>query len=256
MSPQGRSIDAVVEIVDQAECAVVVHTAHREVLDRTYAARAAKGPVHVFDPEVVTPYGHTLVWSPIQATPDVIAARHRAELLIDATEGYTNFPHLRGGAVDVLHCLLHAAALGGVSLSELYRWTRSTVHARVAVSILADFGDLALSRRLAAVIEEAPRRRDEWWFGSALSLAELDDPRVRARLEVAEGQDAWDAAEFVTRSGTLYIVGHDDRGRRAGLHPFPPMDLLVIADLAGVATPREYGMSVDPAREYLTLKGM
>ena len=87
-------------------------------------------------------------------------------------------------------CLLHAAALGGRTSADLYRWSLSAAQAREAVMILATHPAAALSwhQGLEASVGADQKQRDSVWAMVAIAFASLADPKVLDAVSPAPGE--------------------------------------------------------------------
>jgi type IV secretory pathway TraG/TraD family ATPase VirD4 len=119
----GKGLHLVVPAILDAPGAVVTTSTRPDNLAVTIAARARRGPVAIFDPQVLAPgVNGVLRWSPIRGceSPRVAMARARA-LCGDSAGGVENASFWSQQALTAVRCLLHAAALGGRSPIELVR---------------------------------------------------------------------------------------------------------------------------------------
>lgn len=188
---------------------VVTTSTRGDNMEATIAARAKKGPVYVLDPENVTGRRSTMKWSPITGCENGVVARKRAQLLVDATglgagEGGNN-QEFATKAVEILQALLHAAAVGKVSLSEVYAWTKNPERAREAVEILATESDLGWDESLRATLELPVEQRATNWFGVSSALTPVDVPETRGLFQPDDGE-VFNIDDFLDNNGTLYLI--------------------------------------------------
>jgi type IV secretory pathway TraG/TraD family ATPase VirD4 len=122
--------------------------------------------------------------------------------------GTTDANFWQASAEQAVRCLLHAAALGGRTATDLYRWSLSPVHAQEAVAILATDPRCALAwdQALESIVGADQRQRDSVWAMVSIAFAALADPRVLHALSPAVGE-GFDPEVFLRQRGTLYLLG-------------------------------------------------
>lgn len=245
----GKGFRILTSAIVEAPGAVVTTSSRGDNMEATIMARSAKGPVYLFDPEKVTSRQTTMRWSPIRGCEDASVAKRRAGTLVAGTGlGDGQNKEWAGKAADIMQCLLHAAAVAGVSISELHTWTKSPVRARAAVAILETQSPLGWAPMLQAVLDEEPKSRDSKWFGVSSALSALDAPDVRALFDVAPGETQFDPEDFLRRSGTLYLCAPLKQSVSApgGVGIFFSLLLDDIAAAAHVLALRSPGGRLDP----------
>jgi type IV secretion system protein VirD4 len=206
----GKGLHTVIAMILDAPGAVMTTSTRPDNLTVTMAARAAIGPVAVFDPQgLATGVPSATRWSPIRGceVPQTAMIRARA-LCADPGEGVENGSFWSQQAYTAVRCLLHAAALGGREPVELFRWSLSPVAADEAVEILKTNPKAApaWSSALDAIISSDPRQRDSTWAMVANTFAALADPRVLDAVSPAPGE-AFDPVAFLRKRGTMYLLG-------------------------------------------------
>lgn len=215
---------------------VVTTSTRGDNMEATIASRSKKGPVYVFDPAGVTGRASSLTWDPIGGCEDAATAKKRAELLIEATglgAGDGNNQEFATKAIEILQSLLHAAALGGVSLNELYTWTKDPERARAAVDILAAQSSVGWEVGLNATISMPLEQRSAQWFGVASALGPVDTPEVRALFQPGGEDESFDIDRFLEENGTLYLISPvKPAGKASGVGVMLVMLLDAIADAA------------------------
>ena len=241
-SGKGRCV--VIPSILEAPGAVITTSTRPDNVAVTISARAQLGPVAVFDPErlaqapgVIRP----LRWSPIRGCEKPQVAIARADSLIGdgSRSGVDDARFWRTQAVTAMRCLLHAAALGGKSASDLYRWSHAAPLAREAVQILARLPGSALGwdRALDAIVGADERMRDSTWAMVANALSPLADPDVLRAVSPDE-DDQFDPADFLSRRGTLFLLGAASEARStANLVAALAEDVISIARLTAAASP-------------------
>src|ERR1039458_1907177 len=129
-------------------------------------------------------------------------------LTAGAAGGTTDSNFWQSSAEQAVRCLLHAAAMGGCSSTDLYRWSLSAVAAREAVMILANHPGAALSwhQALDSIVTADQKQRDSVWAMVAIAFAALADPRVLDAVSPGDGEQ-FDPQTFLRQRGTVFLVG-------------------------------------------------
>jgi len=206
----GKGLHVVIPWILDAPGAVVATSTRPDTLAVTLTHRARIGPVAVLDPQQLAGLPGGLRWSPVRGceSPRIALVRARG---IASGAGFsgsvTDADFWAGQTETALRCLLHAAALGGRSAIDLYRWSLSPVLAEDAVTILTRNPTAAQGwgEALDAVVHSDPRTRDSVWLGVRQALAALADPDVLHALDPRPG-DRFDPQEFLRESGTLFLL--------------------------------------------------
>jgi type IV secretion system protein VirD4 len=206
----GKGLHFVIPMILDAPGAVITTSTRPDNLTATLAARSRVGPVAVFDPQrLARGIPSATRWSPIRGCQNPQTALVRAKALAAGTAGgTTDSSFWQSSAEQAVRCLLHAAALGGCSSTDLYRWSLSAVQAREAVMILATHSAAALSwhQALDSIVTADQKQRDSVWAMVAIAFAALADPRVLDAVSPGEGE-AFDPETFLRSRGTVYLLG-------------------------------------------------
>ncbi|NKX94262.1 TraM recognition domain-containing protein [Sanguibacter hominis ATCC BAA-789] len=245
----GKGFTVLTSVIVEAPGAVVTTSSRGDNMEATIAARARKGPVYLFDPEKVTGRATSIRWSPVRGCEVGETAKKRAGVLVAGTGlGSGQNQEWAGKAADVLQCLLHAAAVGGVSLAELHTWTKSPTAARRALAILDTKSNLGWGPMLRTVLDMEQKARDNQWFGVQSALSALDVPDVRRVFEVGPGEAMFDPEAFLAQAGTLYLTAELRQSISApgGVGVFFSMLLDDIAAAAHRVAMRSPGGRLDP----------
>ncbi|MEP6650444.1 MAG: TraM recognition domain-containing protein [Lapillicoccus sp.] len=206
----GKGLHLVIPSLLDAPGAVITTSTRPDNLTATLSTRARVGPVAVFDPQHLAPGVPSATrWSPIRGCEDPQTALLRARALTTGTaSGTTDANFWQASAEQAVRCLLHAAALGGRTATDLYRWSLSPVHAQEAVAILATDPRTALAwdQALESIVVADQRQRDSVWAMVSIAFAALADPRVLQALSPEDGE-GFDPEVFLRQRGTLYLLG-------------------------------------------------
>jgi type IV secretory pathway TraG/TraD family ATPase VirD4 len=205
----GKGLHVVVPMIVDSIGAVITTSTRPDNLAITFASRSRRGPVAVFDPQgLASGVPSATRWSPIRGCEDPQVAMIRARALCaERVEGVENGSFWTQQCLAAVRCLLHAAALGGVSATTLYDWSLSPVAAEQAVEILlASNGSAAWWSALRAMLSSDPRQRDSIWAMVSNVFAAFADPKVLRALSPEPGEQ-FEPATFLRDRGTLYLLG-------------------------------------------------
>jgi type IV secretory pathway TraG/TraD family ATPase VirD4 len=205
------------------------------------------GPVAVFDPQRLAPgIPSATRWSPIRGCENPQTALVRAKALTaGAAKGTTDASFWQSSAEQAVRCLLHAAALGGCSTADLYRWSLSANQAREAVIILTTnpAAATAWDKALEAIVAADVKQRDSVWAMVGIAFAALADPNVLDALSPGPAEQ-FDPEVFLRERGAVYLVGTSTgAAATAGLVGAFVEDVAEAARRLAAASP---GARVDP----------
>ncbi|GAA1979258.1 type IV secretory system conjugative DNA transfer family protein [Microbacterium pumilum] len=178
-------------------------------LTATMRMRQARGAVHVFDPQGLSGVRDTLRINPIAGCEDPLVAMQRGSAIITGTAlgaSTTNGEWAQASGV-VLGRLLHAAAVGDRTISDLYAWGSSPSLAKSAVQVLRTSGAAGWGDSLEATLFGDDKLLSSIWFGVQGAVAPLAVPQIREALMPRPGQPEFDPREFLDAPNTLYLVG-------------------------------------------------
>lgn len=178
-------------------------------LAATMRMRQSRGDVHVFDPQGLSGVRHPLRISPIVGCEDPLVAMQRGNAILTGTalgSSNANGEWAQASGV-VLGRLLHAAAVGGMSIAELYDWGTSPAQTRDAVEILKADGAPGWGDSLDATIAGDEKLVSSIWFGVSGAVAPLAVPQIRDALSPRPGDPVFDPPRFLDAANTLYLIG-------------------------------------------------
>jgi type IV secretion system protein VirD4 len=194
-------------IIDHAG-AVVTTTTRTDLYDNSAALRGRHGAVHVFNPEGIGGLASTFRWNPLHGCEHPAVALQRAMAFTAATEskGLHDMTFWIGKASAVLASLLHAAALSGRTMHDVYQWAHGAED-DVPERILAAHPDAA-DGWLGPIreVRRPGRTADSIRMTVTRALAWFADPTVAAATSPGAGE-GFDVAGFVTGRNTLYMIG-------------------------------------------------
>nr|WP_179486533.1 TraM recognition domain-containing protein [Microbacterium immunditiarum] len=194
-------------ILDWAGPLVTTSTTN-DNLTATLRMRQQRGDVLVFDPQGISGIRDTLRIDPIAGCEDPLVATQRGTAIVTGTALGTSSHNQEWAQVasTVLARLLHAAAVSGRTVSDLYQWGSNPALARSAVGILRTDGAAGWGDGLDAILAGDEKLLSSTWFGVQAAVAPLAIPQIRDALQPGPG-DRFDPAEFLTGQNTLYLLG-------------------------------------------------
>lgn len=226
----GKGLHLLISAILDAPGPVVSTSSRADNYAATHQLRAERnGPVALFDPQGLTGQATTIKWSPITGCEQPRVANQRASSLVKASGLGSSSENAvwQQPAIEILQSLLHAAALSGAGVAELYRWASAPEQAREAVQELKNSRDAKdWGTSLESVISGDAKMRDNKWFGVGAAVSGLAVPEYREAMTVERWDTAFDIDEFLDRSGTLYIVGNETGGSSVGAFLIALMDAI------------------------------
>ncbi|MFJ2561341.1 MULTISPECIES: type IV secretory system conjugative DNA transfer family protein [unclassified Streptomyces] len=196
----------------------VVHTSSK-VHDHlaTKAMRKQLGPVWVWDPLGLsgeTPLS-TFRWDPIRGCEVREVAIQRAAYLLygsrsgsDSGSGVDAF--FKSTACEVLARFMHAAALGGKTMVDVYSWSQNRGD-QTAANILLTAGSQDWANLLVQRQTVVQGTGDGIFTTLSSALGWMANPRVAETVLPGPGEH-FDAETFLLNKGTLYMIGNDKPG--------------------------------------------
>lgn len=195
-------------IIDWAGPLITTSTTN-DNLAATLKMREQRGDVHVFDPQGLTGTRNPIRINPILGCEDPEIAMQRGSAIITGTAlgASSNNQEWAQASSFVLARLLHAAAVGGRDVADLYDWGASPMLAQAAVNILRADGTEGWGDGLAAVLNGDDKLLSSTWFGVQGAVAPLASPRIREALKPRAGDTVFSPEEFLAGENTLYLIG-------------------------------------------------
>ncbi|QKZ20587.1 type IV secretory system conjugative DNA transfer family protein [Streptomyces chartreusis] len=213
-SRQGKSI-ILNSMIYQWDGAVV-HTSSK-VGDHlaTKALRELLGPVWVWDPLGISGAQNlnTFRWDPVRGCEARDVAIQRAAYLLygsrdNASSGVDAF--FKSTACEVLSRFMHAAALGGKTMMDVYRWSQNRKD-QTATNILQMAGAQDWAELLVQRQQVVQGTGDGIYTTLSNALGWMANPKVAATVLPGPGEH-FDAETFLLNHGTLYMIGSDKPG--------------------------------------------
>jgi type IV secretory pathway TraG/TraD family ATPase VirD4 len=202
-------------VVIDAPGPCVVTSMRPDIVENTAPLRSRRGRLSNFDPESLSKFGSTVKIDLVSDCADPDMAIETAGYILAGTvgaEGVTNRNFWEGAAFEVLRSFLHAAALGGKNLMDVWRWAQGGSSDEAAYILRYNEG---ASEGWAGALEftlkhgKDGQTRDSILKTLSLALGFMANPAVARTVTPAKGE-AFDIDEFLnSRGDTLYMLGRD-----------------------------------------------
>jgi hypothetical protein len=213
LAPQrtGKSGIVADRLLDHPGPAIVTST-RADLYQLTAGARSRRGPLYVFNPQHVGGLPSTFAFDLLAPCHDLVMAKRIAGWLTaaianeNANHGNLEWFEKRGDACAM--ALLHAAAIGGYTIRDVYRWVQLDGHQDAYRVLASQPGSellIALLKRMFADNKTAGSVRET----IDLSLSWAVIPGLAAAVTPRPGE-AFDLAEFLAGNGTLYLIAAGD----------------------------------------------
>ncbi|KAB2385933.1 type IV secretory system conjugative DNA transfer family protein [Actinomadura montaniterrae] len=203
---QGKDVHFVTPFTVDAPGPCIVTSSRRETFVNTAMVRAQYGRVYVFDPFNWTAWPHRLRWNFLDNCQDTNVCAVRSGTLV-STSGFEmgrEGAHVLGGVTTIIRCLLHAGAIGGLTIRDVVRWVYEA-NADEAMDILRQ-GEQEGSVAPGYSAQLEYNRRDErLWAGVMQVMSCFSIPGVLDDLSPGPGEE-FDYKEFLKGRNTLYFV--------------------------------------------------
>jgi len=218
---------------------VISTTTKADVFALTAGVRSLRGPVHVFNPQLIGGVASTFAWSPLDGCQDPATAIRRADAFAFAVsrEGVEDAAFWSSKASDYLRGFFHAAALGGYDMRAVAAWV-SGADPRVPERILTDAGAQQWALTLAELRSEAHKTAATVRMVMSRALSFMADPALAAAVLPPPG-GGFDIGSFLAGTGTVYLIA-EPVGEDAPVAPlFAAMasEIHHFAAIAGQASP-------------------
>ncbi len=213
---QGKDVHFCTPFTIDAPGPCIVTSTRSDAFTNTYAMRARTGTVHVFDPNGMTNWPERLRWSPVNGCEAALVAENRATSIVTGS-GVSltgNGAFFASGAIRIVRCYLHAAAVGGKSMRDVVTWsTQASNPEPVRLLRQGEAEGTAVpgwAAELEALIATDPRIKAGFWANVTQGLACFSDPGVLDACSPGAAEE-FDIDEFLSGRNTLYILGKDQK---------------------------------------------
>jgi type IV secretion system protein VirD4 len=185
---------------------VIATTTKADVYGLTANVRAARGPVHVFNPQGIGNVPSTFRWSPVEGCQDPATAIRRADAFAFAVsqKGVEDGTFWSAKASDYLRGYFHAAALAGYDLRAVAAWA-SGADPEVPEQILVAAGAAQWALTLGELRSEAHKTAATVRMVMSRALSFMADPALAASVLPAPG-GGFDIPAFLRDAGTVYLI--------------------------------------------------
>lgn len=228
---EGKTQAAAGQIIDAPGPAVAT-SVRGDLAQSTAGLRAARGRVHMWDPEQVGGYASTIRWNIVHGCGDITTAVRRAGYMVEAVTGAGRAEEAfwDDQASMALAALLHAAGLAGGDMGHVHAWAGGQVQTPLRILDAHPAASLAARDHLDLYLSLSDRTRQSIAATLARVLKFMLVPACALAVTAADGQPGFDFAAFVTSTDTLYLVAAD-----SATSPVPPLFAAIIAELAHAA---------------------
>jgi len=199
----GRVIDA--------PGATLVTSTRTDLHELTAGLRARRGPVYVFNAVGLGDLPSTITFDPLTGCTDPVTATERATDLIAAGAqrgGDSERAWWDAQARRVLAALLHAAALGELSMRDVLRWVADPAGSQREVNALMRRSpEPAYAQEAAQFLTTNDRTQTSITSTIMPALGWLTSP---AACAAASGRTPFDVGELLRSRATVYLLGAEE----------------------------------------------
>lgn len=232
-----------------------------DLASSVYAARAARGPIVVFDPasfgfadsaasSASTHPADTshrqmqpMRWNPVDGCADKDVAARRAAAIIAGGSANLDEQFWATAGARILRATLHAAALDGGSVLDAGDWAMSVPGWLTASDILTAHGEIEWARALREDADLDPRTSSSITATLTGTLAGLSNTRLRAALTPHAGEAPVDIAAVLAASGTIFAIAPAEADSHL---VYRPWTTLLASEVAAVLREQARGTRLEP----------
>ena len=206
----GKTGEMAGRILD-AQGAVIATSTRTDLIELTGPLRAERGPVGVFNPSGLAGVPSTVTFDPLSGCRKPKTATERAADLLAGV----STPGQAGGDRDfwagqarrVLAALLHAAAIGGLSMRDVLVWVADPDGAATEVQrLLRRSPEPSYEADALQFLTTNERTRSSICATIMPALGWLTDSTAAAAAEAGD----FDVARLLDERGTVYMLGAED----------------------------------------------
>lgn len=245
----GKSLNLMVGACLDAPGALVATSTKPELLDAIVEARTALGQVWVFDPLDAATWPEPMVWDPIAGAQRSQVAVSRGQAFAAGLAGDKSDdknPFFQDAASLIMARLIHAAALDGRTMRDVFGWALDLERNTDAQDILTDHpgAEVLWAQTLKAAVEGA----DDTVNSVRMTVGQKIEP-VLSRLVLRQlvptpGIPQFNAAEFVRSTDTLVLITDDNA--ETNVAPLTTMLLNEVVSAAKAAAAQSMTGRLDP----------
>ncbi|MFF4598118.1 type IV secretory system conjugative DNA transfer family protein [Amycolatopsis sp. NPDC001319] len=202
----GKTGELAGRILD-APGAVIATSTRTDLIDLTAAVRRGRGPVYVFNPSGLGKLASTITFDPLAGCSSPVTATHRASDLLPAAGGDSEREYWVSQASRALAALLHAAALGELTMRDVLGWVADPEGSTEEVlRLLRRSPEPAFEQDARQFLTTNERTRSSITTTVMPALGWLTDPTASA---AAEG-GSFDVEQLLAEHGTVYMLGAEE----------------------------------------------
>ena len=252
-SGAGKSRDVMIPACLSAPGALVITSNEVSILDAIAGPRARLGRVWVFDPLGRSSWPEPMVWDPVGGCQDGNRALSRghafaAGLAANNTTS-TNAGFFQKNSSSALTRMLHAAALGGRSMTDVIEWA---IHLENGAQEPRDLIEASTDPRAeplwAGMLRSVATGADETVASSRQTLQQAIEPlalrSVMRWVTPTPGVATFDAEAFVRSTDTLVLLSDDNSATNVG--PLCTMVFQEVIDAVKAYAPLSEHGRLDP----------
>jgi type IV secretory pathway TraG/TraD family ATPase VirD4 len=194
-------------LIDAPGAALATST-RTDLIELTAKLRAQRtGPTYVFNPSGFGKLASTITFDPLTGCENPVTATYRAADLLPGEGGSSEREHWVSQARRALATLMHAAALGELSMAEVAEWVADPERAADEVlRLLRRSPEPIFATTAEQFLSTNDRTRSSITTTIMPALAWLTDPTAKA---AATGGN-FDVAELLELKATVYLLGAEE----------------------------------------------
>ncbi|TNC20893.1 type IV secretory system conjugative DNA transfer family protein [Amycolatopsis alkalitolerans] len=202
----GKTGELAGRILD-APGAVIATSTRTDLIDLTAGVRRGRGPLYVFNPSGLGGLESTISFDPLTGCSSPVRATYRAGDLLPTGGGDAERDHWVSLARQALAALMHAAALGELSMRDVQSWVADPEAATDEVlRLLRRSSEPAFVQAAQQFLTTNERTRSSITTTIMPALGWLTDPAATA----AATGGSFDVAELLGSHATVYMLGAEE----------------------------------------------
>jgi type IV secretory pathway TraG/TraD family ATPase VirD4 len=207
--PRAGKTGMLIGLILDAPGAVITTSTRTELLEQTKARREQGGRLaDIYNPAGLGDLKSTVGFDPLMGCKDALTAIVRAADMIPEAEGVSGDSRAWDGqARRVLAGLMHAAALGDLDMTDVYRWVSNPDAAKTEVMSLIRRSDQAtFADDVYQFVTLNDKSRSSITMTMTPALQWLNSPAAEA---TTRGKQL-DVEAFIKGRGTIYMLGRHE----------------------------------------------
>lgn len=231
--PQEGKSQHAAAIIAQAPGPVVATSIRGDLIRETAGLRQQRGWTWILNPEQIGAYAGNMQWNIVAGCEDILVAVRRAGYMVEASEarGLSDAAFWQDWSAMSLAAFMHAAALMGGSMRDVYTWVMDREEAEHALWVLDEHEQAhPVARQVLHQLQTmgSEKTRDSIITTLSRVLRFMIHPEVAATLCPPVG--GFDFQEFLRSRDTVYLVSSADSST-----PTAPVFAAFLAELQAVA---------------------